>query len=75
MRTPDQSNAAPDAKFVQYGTGHVCIRQCDDTRHAGDRRVLQQRGGKAIKLGKLTLGWRCVACVTRRGTQRVEVAV
>jgi hypothetical protein len=74
MRTPDQSNAAPDPKWVQYGTGHVCVRQCDDTQHLGDRRVLSQRGGKHIKRGPLTLGWRCPVCVTRREAVRVEVA-
>jgi hypothetical protein len=73
MRTPDQSNAATDTPFVQYGTGHPSARNCDDKLHVGGA-VLMQRGGKAIKCGPLTLGWRCLACVTRRAAQRVEVA-
>jgi hypothetical protein len=71
MRTPDQSNAAPDTKFVPYGTGHPSARNCDDKLHVGGP-VLLQRGGKHIKCGPLTLGWRCPACVERREAVRLE---
>lgn len=74
MRTPDQSNSAPDAKWVHYGTGLVCARQCDDTLHDGDRRVLIQRGGKAIRIAGRNAGWRCPVCVVRREAKSLEVA-
>lgn len=72
MRTPDQTNAAPDVVFAHYGAGHLVPRQCDDTQHVGGRKVMQQMGGKVRFIAGKPAGWRCPVCVARREAARAE---